>query len=122
MNAWLRIAIMVLVSEITFMIIAAGFDIQGMLFAGSFIVVFWTLPLIIIISIFHLLQKWLGNAATVLIATVGLLPTIFVFGIAPAIGVTGGVNSYAQSLCLAGWLWSAAWLLTSQWKVSAPRW
>jgi hypothetical protein len=114
MNAWPRIAIMVVVSEVVLMIISAGFDIQGMMFVGGFILVIGTLPLIGIIAIFHVMQKRLGNIVIYLIAMIGFIPTFFVFVVAPAMGVVGGFNAYAQSLCVAGWIWSAAWILTSQ--------
>jgi hypothetical protein len=116
-----RIAIMVVVSEIMLMIMAGGFNVQVMLVASPFIIVFCTLPLILIIWHFHSVEKRLGKTGTVSIAAVGLLPTLFVFVIAPTIGVRGGFNTYAGTLCVAGWLWSAAWLRTSQWRITAQQ-
>ena len=57
MHAWLRIAKMVVVSEIILTIIAGGFNIQNMLIASLFIIVFCTLPLIFIVSIFEAMRR-----------------------------------------------------------------
>jgi hypothetical protein len=119
MTGWLRVPIMVIVSEITLMIIAAGFDINGMLFAGSFIFVFVTLPLVVAVFILHIIQKLTGIFGTIITSMIGLLPTAFVFVAAPGMGIAGGFNHYAQSLCIAGWLWSAAWILTAPGRVQA---
>lgn len=113
MSGWQRIAIMVVVSGITLTIIGAGFDAEGMGLVGSYVLFFCTLPLILLIAIFNALEKWLGLTGTVLIALVGLLPTAFLFWIAPAQGIVAEFNGYGQAMCIAGWFWSAAWLLTS---------
>ena len=113
MGFWKRMAIMVAASYLMLMMIGAGLDPAGMVFVGMLAVVFATLPLIILIAFLHGIQKLLGPLGTILVLMIGLLPTIFVFFIAPAMGIKGGEPGYIAVLCLSGLPWSLAWLMTS---------
>lgn len=114
MNAWLRIAVMFFVTEICLSIIGGGFDLQKMAFAGGFIIVILSLPLIGVLIALNAIEQWTGRPGAIVISTIGLIPSGFVFIAAPAMGVRADFEGYTLSICVAGWIWSAAWLLTSK--------
>ena len=108
-----RILIMTLVSELALAVMGAGLDPAGLAFVGGFILVIATIPILIVTALLHGIERWAGSSATLIISAFGLLPTLFVFGIAPAMGVRGGDGSYVTALCLAGWFWGAGWYMSA---------
>ena len=56
MRFWPRILVMLVVTELTLMVLGGGLDLHGMAFAGGFIVVICTVPLIATLAALHGLQ------------------------------------------------------------------
>lgn len=113
MKFWPRILVMLVVTELTLMVIGGGLDLHGMAFAGGYIVVICTVPLIAIIAALHGLQLAFGRVGTALTLLFGLAPTLFALIIGPAMGVKGTFTGYGLLLTVVGLPWCAAWLLTS---------
>lgn len=108
---------MFVMSVVSLTIMAAGFDADDMIFAAAHIIFFGTIPILGVVTLFHCIERWCGKAGMISVAVVGLAPAAFVFIVAPAIGVKGNANNFALTLCIAGLLWSAAWVSTSKWKI-----
>ena len=117
MRSFGRIAVMVLVSLLTLTIGGGGYtDLNAFGFVGILLVMFWGLPLIVLMTLFHFLDKRFGPYARYPIALIGLFPLLLVI----YFGAQGDVI-YMRVIIISGLVWSAAWLETSRIFCSAPR-
>jgi hypothetical protein len=100
---------MVIVSLVTLTICGGGYtDRNAFGFVGLLLVMFWGLPLIGFITLFHFLDRRLGPYARYPIASIGLFPLLLVIYFRGQGDVT-----YVRVIVLSGLAWSAAWLTTS---------
>jgi hypothetical protein len=108
MRSFSRIAVMVIVSLLTLTICGGGYtDRNAFGFVGLLLVMFWGLPLIGLITLFHFLDRRFGPYARYPIALIGLFPLLLVI-------YFGGQGDaiYMRAIVLSGLAWSAAWLAT----------
>jgi hypothetical protein len=109
MESFGRIAAMVVVSLMTLTFGGGGYsDLSAFAFVGVLLAVFWSLPLIALITAFHFLDKHFGPYARYPIALIGLFPLFLVMYFRG-----GGDQVYISVIVLSGLAWSAAWLVTS---------
>ena len=74
-----RIAVMVLVSLLTLTIGGGGYtNLNAFGFVGVLLIMFWGLPLIVLMTLFHFLDKRFGPYARYPIALIGLFPLLLV--------------------------------------------
>src|ERR1700727_1815506 len=79
MRSFSRIAVMVVVSLLTLTICGGGYtDRNAFGFVGLLLVMFWGLPLIGLIALFHFLDRRFGPYARYPVALIGLLPLFLV--------------------------------------------
>jgi hypothetical protein len=117
MRSFSRIAVMVVVSLLTLTICGGGYtDRNAFGFVGLLFVMFWGLPLIGLIALFHFLDKRFGPYARYPVALIGLLPLLLV-----AYFRGQGDPIFIRVIVLGGLTWSIAWLATSYILVRAPR-
>jgi hypothetical protein len=112
----IRIAVMVVVSLLTLTMAAGGYASKGAFEEmGLYAVLFGGLPVLVLISLFHVLDSFLGAYARIPIALIGLVPLFLLvyFG--------GGDDQYARVLIPSGLAWSAAWLATSLISRAPPK-
>ena len=83
---------------------------------SSGFIMFWGLPLIVLMTLFHFLDKRFGPYVRYPIALIGLFPLLLVI----YFGAKGDVI-YMRVIILSSLAWSAAWLETSRIFCSAPR-
>jgi hypothetical protein len=109
MKSFGRIAVMVLVSLLTLTLGGGGYkDANAFAFVGVLLVMFWGLPLIGLMTLFHFVDKRFGSYARYPIAAIGLFPLLLIV----YFGGKGDVI-YMRYIVLSGLVWSAAWLATS---------
>jgi hypothetical protein len=105
---------MVVVSILTLSIGLGGYtDRNAFAFVAILLVMFWGLPLLGLIVLFHFLEWRYGSYARFSVALIGFLPLLLVV-------FFGGSGVYAGNLILSGWAWSAAWLITSYFFTAVP--
>jgi len=109
----LRITIMVAVTLLVETLLLGGTSKRQFAPTASLVTFFWTIPVIVIISILHGIDRVSGLTGTWGIALIGVAPAAFFMVGAPAMGVKGGLNAYAVTGCLAGLFWSVAWIMTA---------
>jgi hypothetical protein len=117
MRSFSRIAVMVVVSLLTLTICGGGYtDKNAFGFVGLLLVMFWGLPLIGLMVLFHFLDRRFGSSARYSIALIGLLPLLFVIYFKGQ-----GDAAYMRAIVLSGLTWSAAWVASSHIFVRATR-
>lgn len=117
MRSFGRIAVMVVVSLLTLTICGGGYtDKNAFGFVGLLLVMFWGLPLIGLIALFHFLERRFGPYARYPIALIGLFPLLLVIYFRGQ-----GDAIYMRAIVLSGLTWSAAWLATSHIFSRVPR-
>jgi hypothetical protein len=79
--------------------------VRGIMFLG--------LPILGVVFILHKVERNFGPLVTYCIAALGLLPTLFVYLIAPMMGIHGGDQGYIFVLILSGLPWAIGWIVTS---------
>jgi hypothetical protein len=100
---------MVAVSILTLIICGGGYtDRNSFEFVGLLLVMFWGLPLIGLITLFHFLDWRFGSYARYPIALLGLFPFLLIIYLG---GQGNGI--YMGNIVFSGLAWSAAWLATS---------
>jgi len=109
MRSFGRIAAMVIVSLLALTLGFGGYtDRNAFGFVGLLLVMFWGIPLIGIITLFHFVERRFGPYMRYLIASIGLFPLLLVI-----YSRGRGDAIYMQIFMLPGLVWSAAWLTTS---------
>jgi hypothetical protein len=109
MRSFSRIILMTVVSLLVLTFCGGGYkDSKAFEFVGLLLVMFWGLPLIGLITLFHFLDKRFGPSARYPIAVVGLFPLFFVMYFKGQ-----GDATFMRVMVLSGLTWSAAWLVTS---------
>lgn len=111
---------MILVSLLVSTIcLGGGRDVDAFKLVGSLVVFFWSLPIIVLMSVLHFAERRGGTYARWLIAMLGFSPLGIV------IHADGHVadRRYVMQLVTAGLAWSLAWVVTSLLfpKREAPR-
>lgn len=104
-----RILIMTIITEMCLCLMGAGFDINGWMLVGGFVVMIGTIPIVGAMIALSGVEQLMGSRGSFAIATVGLLPTVAAIFIAGSFAMTG----YGFALMASGWLWGLGWLLTS---------
>jgi hypothetical protein len=100
---------MVVVSLLTLTICGGGYtDRNAFGFVGLLLVMFWGVPLIGLMTLFHFVERRFGPYVRYLIAFIGLFPLLLVI-----YSRGQGDAIYMLAIILAGLAWSAAWLATS---------
>jgi hypothetical protein len=84
-------------------------------FAGILVLfaMFWGLPLLALMSLFHFLDKRFGPYVRYPIAMIGLSPLLFVIYFRGQ-----GDHIFMMAIVVSGFAWAAAWLVTSRIFVS----
>jgi hypothetical protein len=116
MRSLSRIAVMVVVSLLTLTICGGGYaDRNAFEFVGLLLIMFWGLPLIGLMTLFHFLDRRFGCYARYPVALIGLFPLLLVI-------YFGGQGDaiFMRNIILSGLAWSAAWLATSHIFGKAP--
>jgi hypothetical protein len=117
MRSFSRIAVMVVVSLLTLTICGGGYtDKNAFAFVGLLLVMFWGLPLVGLLALFHLLDWRFGSYARYPIALIGLFPLFLIIYFRGQ-----GDAIYMRAIVLSGLTWSAAWLATSHIFSRVPR-
>src|ERR1700730_3309869 len=112
MRSLIRIAVMVVVSLLTLTMAGGGYASKHAFEEmGLYAVLFGGLPVLGLITLFHVLDRFFGPYARYPVALIGLFPLLLqiYFGGSDEID-----DTYARVIIPSGLAWSAAWLATSR--------
>jgi hypothetical protein len=115
MRSLIRIAVMVVVSLLTLTMAGGGYASKHAFEEmGLYAVLFGGLPVLGLITLFHVLDRFFGPYARYPVALIGLFPLLLYiyFG--------GGDETYGRVIIPSGLAWSAAWLATSRISSRVP--
>ena len=112
-----RILVMTVATEISLCLVGAGFDPQGWLEVGGFVVLIGTVPIMLCMAILVGLERLIGRAGPVVIGCLGLLPALFILQTGGPSEIQGG---YGFAIILAGVLWGTVWAATTLARVRPP--
>jgi hypothetical protein len=108
-----RVTTIWLLAILSLALIGGGIDPAAMLFVVGMGIMFLGLPILGVVFILHKVERNFGPLVTYCIAALGLLPTLFVYLIAPMMGIHGGDQGYIFVLILSGLPWAIGWIVTS---------
>jgi hypothetical protein len=111
-----RVITMTLITLVILMIGAGGYkDLQSILIVGA-IAILWSIPTILLIMGFQVLERVLGRRGPYIISMIGLFPLLLVIGFGGR-----GDHVYMAVIVFSGLVWSAAWIATFNHFLKAPR-
>jgi len=116
MRSLIRIAVMLVVSLLTLTLCGGGYASKHAFEEmGLYAVLFGGLPVLGLITLFHVLDRFFGPYARYPVALIGLFPLLLVIYFKGQ-----GDETYMRVIILSGLAWSAAWLATSRILSRAP--
>lgn len=115
MKAFMRVSLVVLGSLLTLAFsFGGGKDLDSFRFVGLLLLMFWGLPMIVIVTVLDRIERVTGLRGRNVIAAFGLVPLLmFPF-------VQHHDPSFASVFLIPGVVWFVGWLLTSAFFVAEP--
>jgi len=116
MRSLIRIAVMLVVSLLTLTLCGGGYASKHAFEEmGLYAVLFGGLPVLGLVTLFHVLDRFFGPYARYPVALIGLFPLLLVIYFKGQ-----GDETYMRVIILSGLAWSAAWPATSRILYRAP--